>query len=93
MKHETDAVPPSPRPPERRVDPPDGEGLSQGAVHALRGEIAALRDVLSAMAVRGRNHQPAIAEAPPRYEEARQGEFSRLSPFPWRPCGADTRIL
>ncbi len=55
------------------------EGLSPGAVQALRGEVAALRDVLSAMTVHAGLSQPAIPEELPGYEEASGGEFFLVS--------------
>ena len=40
----------------------------------MQEEIAALRGVLSGMAVRVEHHAPFISETLPRYEEANNGE-------------------
>ena len=52
----------------------DSSRISSSAVQALQEEIAALRGVLSGMAVRVEHHAPSILETLPRYEEANQGE-------------------
>ncbi|TBU58177.1 hypothetical protein BD310DRAFT_906747 [Dichomitus squalens] len=48
----------------------DESRLSSSAVQALQEEIAALRGVLSSMAMRVEHHPPPISESLPRYEDA-----------------------
>ncbi|PIL26698.1 hypothetical protein GSI_11225 [Ganoderma sinense ZZ0214-1] len=60
---------------EQGVESGMSERLSSGAVHELQGEIAALRDVLSAITAtaRGRFDQPMNDDVLPGYEEASRG--------------------